>query len=96
MSAYYTGDAVPLKFTISDADGGVTPSAAKVTILKPGNQLTDEVGATIDSNEVSYTAPGSVNDMRGLYKAYFVCTLSYGERTHKMEYTIIVNPEEVR
>ena len=97
MSApYYTGDTVPLKFTISDAEGGIAPSAVKVTILTPGNILTDEVDATIDGNAVSYNVPNSVNDMRGLYKAYFICTLSYGERTHKIEYTIINNPEEER
>lgn len=96
MSApYYTGDAVPLKFEISDQDGGVTPSAVKVTIVNSHNDLNGPVDATIDDNTISYTVPGSVNEHHGDYIAYFVCTLGYGERTHKMAYKILPNPEEV-
>ncbi len=36
-------------------------------------------------------------DEDGLYKAYFVCILpSGGERTHKIEYEILANPQENR
>jgi len=98
MSApYYTGDGVPLKFTVSDADGAVNPSSCVVVILTPHNSVTDEVDAAVDGNEVSYNAPASVNDSDGVYKVYFILTLPSGfERTHKIEYRIIANPEENR
>ena len=91
MTLYYTGDVVPLKFTISDAEGAVNPSAVNVIILKPGNEVT-EATAAIDGNEVSYTVPPSVTQKDGHYKAYFVCTLTAGERTHKIEFDITRNP----
>ena len=93
MVAYYTGDTVPLSFNLTDASGAVNPSAATVEILKPHNETTTAVNATIDGNVVSYNIPASVNNEGGHYKAYFVCTLSYGERTHKIEYDVIANPE---
>lgn len=89
---YYTGDSVPLGFTITDKDGGVTPSAATVEILKPDGNLVAVTNATISTNTVSYVVPGTVTNKGGLYKAYFVCTLSYGERSHKIEFSIKVNP----
>ena len=94
MSApYYTGDRVPLKFTISDADGDVNPTACVVTILKPNNG-TAKCTAAIGGNMVSCNVSGSVNSERGTYRVYFVNTLpSGGERTHKIEYEIIDNPE---
>lgn len=93
MSAeYYTGDSVPLKFTISDKDGDVTPSAVAVILLQPGNH-TQEATAAIDGNEVSYTVPTEYTQEKGHYRAYFVCTLTYGERTHKIEFDITPNPE---
>lgn len=94
---YYTGDGVPLKFTVSDRDGAVNPSSCKVIILTPHNSLTDEVDAAIDGNEVSYNVPGNVTNAQGTYKTYFILTLPSGaERTHKREFTVIVNPEENR
>lgn len=92
-SPYYTGDTVPLKFTVSDDNGPVTPQSCVVHILKPDNEYKDDTEAIINENEVSYNVPGDVNDIGGLYKAYFVCLMSYGERTHKIEYTVIHNPE---
>ena len=92
--AYYTGDSVPLKFTVTDSGGAVTPSAAKVGILKPSKVETAEVNATIATNTISYTVPASVTDEQGLYKAYFRLTLTYGERTHKVEFSVIANPEK--
>lgn len=90
---YFTGDGVPLKFTISDATGGITPSAVSVTILKPNNSVTDSVPAGIDENQVSYDVPGSVTDIDGRYRAYFVNTLPSGvERTHMIEFEVIRNP----
>ena len=91
MGTYYTGDSIPLSFTVTDKDGAVTPSAAKIAILKPNNIPIAEVDATISTNTVSYTVPGSVTLMVGLYKAFFVLTLSYGERTHKIEFTVEAN-----
>ena len=97
MSApYYTGDSVPLKFTVTDADGAVNPASCVVHILKPDNTYIDNTAAAVDGNEVSYNVPASVTGMRGVYKAYFVLTLSYGERTHKIEFSVIMNPEENR
>ncbi len=93
MVIYYTGDSVPLRFTVTDSAGAVTPSAATVAILKPHNTLTDEVNATIATNIITYTVPGSVTNESGHYKAYFVLTLSYGERTHKVEFDVKPNPE---
>ena len=94
---YYTGDDVPLKFTVSDREGAVNPTGCKVIILTPHNSLTDETDVAVDGNEVSYNVPGSINDSDGVYKAYFILTLPSGfERTHKMEFKIIVNPEENR
>jgi len=94
MSApYYTGDGVPLKFIVSDADGDVSPTACEVTILGPGNTISEGT-ATIDDNEVSCNVPGSVTCAEGLYKVYFVLTLpSELERTHKIEFNVIINPE---
>ena len=95
-SPYYTGDSVPIKFTLTDADGVVNPSASKVTILKPDNSETTEVSATVAGNVVTYTVPATVTTIKGTYKAYFVNTLSYGERTHKVEFEVTPNPEENR
>ena len=92
--SYYTGDTIPLKFTITDATGAVNPSAVAVEILKPHNTLITGATAGIDGNVVTYNVPASVTNEHGNYKAYFICTLSFGERTHKMEFTIILNPEE--
>jgi len=91
---YYTGDTVPLKFTITDSDGNVNPSAAKILILKPDNTMTAETDATRDGNAVSYNVPANVTEAEGMYRAYFICTLSYGERTHMIEFTINRNPEK--
>ena len=91
-SPYYTGDAVPLKFTVTDKDGAVNPSLAMVYILMPGNRVSNGVEATIDGNEVSYTVPSDITQRYGKYKAYFVCTLTYGERTHKIEFSVRKNP----
>ncbi len=94
---YYTGDGVPLKFTVSDADGDVTPTSCVVHILKPTNEYIDNTEAAVDGNKVSYNVPGSVTATRGLYKAYFVLTLpSELERTHKIEFNVIANPEVKR
>jgi len=93
MNTYYTGDAVPLKFTITDKDGAVKPSLVMVLIQKPDNTVSNEVEAAIAENEVSYTVPSSITQQKGNYKAYFVCTLSYGERTHKIEFNVIKKPE---
>lgn len=93
---YYSGDTVPLKFTITDDQGAVNPSAVVVEILKPHNTLITGTNAGIDGNVVTCNVPAPVNDEQGHYKAYFVCTLSYGERTHKIEYDVIKNPEENR
>ena len=94
---YYTGDDVPLKFTVSDADGAVNPSSCVVYILKPTNNYITGTGVAIDGNAISYNVPGSITDIRGLYKAYFVLTLPSGlERTHKIEFTVVTNPEENR
>lgn len=90
--AYYTGDSIPLKFTVTDAQGPVTPSAAKVTILKPDASKTMGVDATIVTNTVSYTVPGTVTAKLGKYETFFVVTLSYGERTHRIDFMIEVNP----
>lgn len=93
MSTYYTGDAIPLKFTITDKDGAVNPSLAIVLIQKPSNKVSNGVEATIDGNAVSYTVPSSITQEAGNYKAYFVCTLAYGDRTHKIEFNVTGNPE---
>jgi len=91
---YYTGDDVPLKFTITDADGDVNPVSCAVHILKPKNELVDDSEAAIDGNEVSYNVPGTVTDEAGTYKAYFVVALpSTLERTHKIEFSVLINPE---
>lgn len=90
---YYTRDSVPLKFTVSDADGDVNPTACEVNILKPTNEAATGTAA-IDSNTVSCNVPGSVTTTQGLYKAYFILTLpSELERTHKIEFDVIANPE---
>lgn len=95
MSApYYTGDSVPLKFTVSDDNGDVNPTACVVTVLKPTNEIA-ECTAAIDGNEVSCNVAGSVTVAKGIYKAYFVLTLpSELERTHKIEFNVALNPEE--
>jgi len=93
---YYIGDAFPIKFKISDTSGAIKPSAVKVIVLTSYNTLTEEANATIDPDtpyEVSYTVPGSVNVKGGHYRAYCVCSLSYGERTHEVKYDILKNPE---
>ena len=96
MATYYTGDSVPIRLTLTDADGAVNPSACAVTVLKPDNSLTTEASATVNANVVTYTIPGTVTTLKGHYKAYFVNTLSYGERTHKVEFDVASNPEENR
>lgn len=90
---YYTGDSVPLKFTISDKDGAVNPSKVMVLILMPNHGVSSSAEAALDGNEVSYTVPASITREAGSYKAYFVCSLSYGERTHKIEFNVTKNPE---
>jgi len=92
MSKYYTGDTVPLGFTITDDLGGVEPSDVKVVILNPLHESTNPVDATIDVNEVSYFVPGTVTILSGLYSAFFICTLTYGERTHRIDFRIEDNP----
>jgi len=91
---YYTGDNVPLKFTVSDATGAVNPTSAKVMIVKPPlGDIIPEVDATISENEVSYVVPIDVTDIDGEYHAFFVMILP-GDltRTHKMEFTVLHNP----
>ena len=94
---YYTGDSVPLAFTITDKDGGVEPNSVQVDMLKPGNQFIEDCSTpVIESNKVSCVISGDLTNVGGLYKVYFVCALSYGERTHKMEFRVTVNPERER
>ena len=93
---YYTGDTVPLKFSITDAAGAVNPSAVAVEILKPHNTVITGATAGMDGNVVTYNVPASVTNEQGRYKAYFICTLSFGERTHKIEFNVIANLEENR
>lgn len=94
---YYTGDNVPLKFTITDAAGAITPSLVEVSILKPHNLFLDHSDAEINGNIVSYLVPTSVTNEGGHYKAYFVITLpEYGGRSHKIEFDVNPNPEENR
>lgn len=93
---YYEGDGVPLKFTVSDADGAVNPVSCDVYILKPHNTVV-EAEPAIDGNKVSYNVPGTTTDTGGHYKVYFIMTLPSGlERTHKIEFDVRVNPEENR
>lgn len=93
QTEYYTGDTIPLKFTITDADGAVNPSQVKVTIQKPDKSHEDEEDATILGNEVSYIIPISVTDISGVYIAYFVCTLPGSQiRTHMMQASVVDNP----
>lgn len=89
---YFTGDTVPLAFTCTDEDGAVNPVSATVGILAPGNLWITPVSATVVANLVSYNVPNTVTDSDGHYKAYFVVTLSYGERTHTIEFDVKVNP----
>jgi hypothetical protein len=89
----YTGDAKPCKFDVTDADGAVNPSSVAVEILKPTNSLLDGGTAGLDGNVVTYTVSGNVTDEEGIYKVYFICTLSYGERTHKIMFPVVRNPE---
>ena len=90
---FYTGDNVPLKFTITDATGPLTPTVVTVEILKPDNQKTSPIEAGIDDNQVSYDVPTSITDVDGKYKAYFVITLPGGLiRTHKIEFDITSSP----
>jgi len=93
ISPYYTGDSVPIRFTITDVNGAVNPISSTVEILKPDNSLTTITNASVNSNIVIYTVPATVTTLQGHYKAYFVNTLSYGERTHKIEFDVKVNPE---
>ena len=88
---YYTGDTVPLRFTVTDANGAVNPSSCVVVILKPNRTVTSETDAVIDGNEVSYNVLASVTNVSGVYKAFFVLTLAYGERTHKIEFNVTKN-----
>ena len=90
--SYFTGDNVPLKFTVTEGGVPVTPTVAKVTIVKPNFSMTAEVNATISSNVVSYVVPASVTTLQGYYEAYFVLTISGNERTHKMLFNVVVNP----
>jgi len=87
---YFAGDTVPLKFTISDSEGGVTPSSVNVCLFKPDRSCVMDT-ATIDGSEVSYNVTST--GVAGHYRCYFICSLSYGERTHKIEFSITKNPE---
>lgn len=90
---YYTGDNIPLKFTVSDKDGAVNPSAAEVWLLTPCTREHTKLGdATVDGNEVSYTVGTDKTCGAGIYKFYFVLTLPFGARTHKIEREVIHNP----
>jgi len=94
LEEYYTGDTIPLKFTITDADGTVNPSSVKVTVYKPDKSEEAGADAEIIANEVSYTISGSVTDISGVYSAYFVCTLPSSQiRTHMMQATVVDNPK---
>jgi len=90
---YYTGDTIPLKFTITDANGAVNPSLVMVTVYKPDKSHEEETAAEISGNEVSYNIPSSVTDISGVYVAYFVCTLPGSQiRTHMVQATVVDNP----
>lgn len=89
---YYTGDNVPLKFTCAESGSPVTPTVAKVSILKPDYSLVAEVDATINGNEVSYKVPTTVTDKAGNYKAYFTLTILSQERTHIQYFEVVSNP----
>ena len=90
---FYTGDNIPLKFTISDKDGVVNPSVAVVWCIKPSSRDYSELGnATIDGNEVSYTVGTGCTGEVGIYKFYFIMTIPAGQRTHKIEKEVIHNP----
>ena len=69
MAIYYTGDTVPLKFKLTDAEGAVNPSSVEVNILKPHNTMMNGTSAGIDGNVVTYNVPASVTDKQGHYKA---------------------------
>jgi hypothetical protein len=93
MENYYTGDTVPVKFTLTDANGPVTPSAVTIQVLRPDSGVVGVSEVFIDDNLVTCYIPGGVTIIAGVYKAYFACMLSYGERTHKVEFLIKANPE---
>ena len=89
---YYTGDNVPLKFTCADNGTPVTPTSAKVTILKPDYSIVAEVDAIISTNTVSYLVSTTVTDKAGHYKAYFNLVLLTQERTHIQYFEVVSNP----
>ena len=90
---YFTGDNVPLKFEITDAEGGVNPSTVSVVICYPRNsKLTEPADADIDGNTVTYTVPLSATTMPGEYHAFFVCTIPAGVRTYQMNFAVLDNP----
>lgn len=90
---YYTGDNVPLVFTVTDDDGAVVPTAVDLQISKPDGTVPDIEDAVIDGNEVSYTVTTGTTDMAGGYKAFFVLTLPNGNiRTHQVSFSVVANP----
>ena len=93
MAEYFTGDNVPLKFKVTDAEGNVNPSAVNVIIRKPHTMaLTEPIPAGVDGNTVSYLVPTSVTTNVGEYHAFFVCELPYGIRTYQMNFSVLSNP----
>jgi len=95
QAEYYTGDTIPLKFTITNADGPVNPTVVKVIIEKPDKTQEDEEDAEISENEVRYTIPSLVTDISAVYTAYFVCTLPNNQtRTHVIHSSVVDNPKQ--
>lgn len=88
VSPYYQGDNVPIEFTITYKDSSVTPSYARVDIMKPDRTIVEQDDAAIDTNTVTFTVPSSFNGMLGEYLVQFRLGMSYGERTHQRTYTI--------
>ena len=86
--SYYTGDNIPLEFTIWQSSTPKTPSAATVVILKPDRSSTNSANATIVTNTVSYSVPTSVTTLEGIYTATFTLTIDGNTRSKKMRFTV--------
>lgn len=94
---YYTGNNVPLKFKIEDAQGAVEPTSVKVRIACNNSIITlQEADADVESTTpftVSYIVPTNLTTLEGDYEAFFDCDIpGVGIRTHVKTFKVVHNP----
>lgn len=88
---YYVGDDIPFKFTITEDNKGITPTAAVIKITDPsGTVQENNTAMAINGPEMTFTLQDTKVTVAGLWKAVVKATKPNGDFAQlKIEWEVL-------